>query len=215
MHAKLHFPGIGMPLPPPELVRKAAFDGRAKDLREFLEMGSDPNWLVKESKHPNLVGRPEAKPAHVTTNLSNLVLSAMNGHVECVELLLKHGARIEDREDITGISALQAAAASGHTNCVRALLAAGAAVDAENKGGTTALLDAVAQGKLDCAALLLGYGADPCRACQDKTPSEWAKEKGHPECVSLLGAAIEHSKEIKRLLRNRPQLKGLLGRPEV
>ena len=57
-----------------------------------------------------------------------LFLSAMNGHADCVEALLEHGAFVDHRQPFNGHTSLHAAAENGHTGVVEALLEYGADV---------------------------------------------------------------------------------------
>lgn len=64
--------------------------------------------------------------------------------------------------DMMGLTALHWAVACGQVTrveAVRVLLEAGADVEAENKAGNSALKYACATGKIECAELLLQYGA--------------------------------------------------------
>ena len=57
-----------------------------------------------------------------------IVAASASGHVEIVELLLEHGAKVDMREN-NGLSALFIASENGHTEMVRLLLEYGAEVD--------------------------------------------------------------------------------------
>ena len=59
------------------------------------------------------------------------MFAAVEGHIEVVELLLRHGAT-HDREH-KGWTALKSAAARGHVDVVELLLRHGARQDADNK----------------------------------------------------------------------------------
>ena len=69
-----------------------------------------------------------------------LFLSAMNGHGDCVEALLEHGAHVDHRQKHNGHTSLHAAAENGHSDVVEALLEHGADVTlTATSDGRTAL----------------------------------------------------------------------------
>ena len=70
---------------------------------------------------------------------SPLFLSAMNGHVDCVEALLEHGAHVDHRQSLDGHTPLHVASLNGHTEVVKHLLAHGADTSIIGKDGYTAL----------------------------------------------------------------------------
>ena len=59
--------------------------------------------------------------------------ASMQGHVECVRTLLRHGAQV-NIVDENGMTALHFAGYYGHATVVQALLHAGAEVDAQTSG---------------------------------------------------------------------------------
>jgi len=69
---------------------------------------------------------------------SALFLSSMNGHGDCVEALLEHGAHVDHKQTHNGHTSLHAAAENGHNDVVEALLEHGAdtALVATNDGRT-------------------------------------------------------------------------------
>ena len=69
-----------------------------------------------------------------------LFLSAMNGHGDCVEALLEHGAFVDHKQTFNGHTSLHAAAENGHSDVVEALLEHGADVSlVATDNGRTAL----------------------------------------------------------------------------
>lgn len=72
----------------------------------------------------------------------------MHGRDECVELLLRRGAK-HDQLAIGGHTVLHLATANRHCQVVKRLVEAGALVDARNAHGNTALHSAAATGTID------------------------------------------------------------------
>ncbi len=104
---------------------------------------------------------------------------ARTGNVEAAELLLKHGAKVQDREQWGGQTALMWAAAQSQPQMIRLLLKHGAHVDERStvrdwqrrvtaegrpkdmyRGGLTPLLFAAREGCIDCMQALLDKHAD-------------------------------------------------------
>jgi|TARA_B110000208_G_scaffold161918_1_gene197865 ankyrin repeat protein len=69
---------------------------------------------------------------------SALFLSSMNGHGDCVEALLEHGAHVDHKQKHNDHTSLHAAAENGHNDVVQALLEHGAdtTLVASNDGRT-------------------------------------------------------------------------------
>ena len=79
---------------------------------------------------------------------SALFLSSMNGHADCVEALLEHGAFVDHRQKLNGHTSLHAAAENGHKDVVKALLEHGADVSLlATDSGRTALELATRNGR--------------------------------------------------------------------
>lgn len=83
----------------------------------------------------------------------------LSGSSQCVELLLRAGARVETAES-WGLCALHHAASANDGNAILGdLLEAGASVDAQDDQGRTAFLMATQNGMLSNATVLLEHGA--------------------------------------------------------
>ena len=118
-----------------------------------------------------------------------LHLAAAFGSPEAVTLLLEHGSHIHQvSHNPQRNQALHACIALRNSpEVARRLIDAGANVNATAAGGYTPLHIAASNGGRDMVVLLLESGADPAARCdQDKTPADYARERGHAELVALL-----------------------------
>ena len=95
--------------------------------------------------------------------------AAHQGSLDCLNLLLEHGAEV-DVQRHSGVSALMFAAQRGHDACVVALLDAGADPNLSSDRRDTALLWAVGKGHADCVERLIDAGAD-ARAANEQGES--------------------------------------------
>ncbi|KAG9349345.1 hypothetical protein JZ751_027788 [Albula glossodonta] len=102
------------------------------------------------------------------------------GHLNCVTLLLQHGATPHGTTDYT--SPIHQAAAKGHTKCLEALVQQGADVNFHCKGGDSPLHVGARLGQPELVAMLLDHGAnssarDTAGNCpRDVTPPNSATE---------------------------------------
>src|SRR5262249_897334 len=90
--------------------------GKARALAELLE--AHPRKLALSG------GRWNAPLLH---------LAAEDGHLDCVNLLLRRGAEVDKRDRTDKATALHWAAAGGHLDVAKRLLAAGADIDGEGR----------------------------------------------------------------------------------
>jgi hypothetical protein len=93
------------------------------------------------------------------TGQTALTLSAMEGHLECLKLLLEQGADI-GATSAGGMTALHAAANRYQEACIKELLDAGADSNAETDLGLTPIYFSICRGVLACVKLLVNAGAD-------------------------------------------------------
>ena len=116
-----------------------------------------------------------------------LMCASLNGHAECVRLLIQYGAKTDSKSD-GGATALLLAARNGHTECVRLLIDSGASKEnAKNECGFTALMFAAANGHTECVGLLVDGGADKnAKDMIGKTAFEIAQEHGRADVVRIL-----------------------------
>ena len=113
-----------------------------------------------------------------------LMYASDYGHEQIVEMLLQRGATV-DLQHNHGQSALSLAANKGREPIVEKLLQRGAAVDLQASNGFTALMYPAIFGHPTTVRRLLQAGAS--MGLRDKkhgmTALQWAKDKGHTECV--------------------------------
>lgn len=118
--------------------------------------------------------------------------AVINGHMECVKLLLAAPAIEVNRADYSGCTPLYRAAQFDSPDCVELLLSArGIDENAADDDGRTPLMMAAENGCAECVKLLLAApGIDVNRKdTRGATALQKAADNGHAECVKLLLAA--------------------------
>uniref|UniRef100_A0A2I3LCR8 Ankyrin repeat and SOCS box protein 10 n=1 Tax=Papio anubis TaxID=9555 RepID=A0A2I3LCR8_PAPAN len=115
-----------------------------------------------------------------------LHVAASRGHTEVLRLLLRRRARPDSAPG--GRTALHEACAAGHTACVHVLLVAGADPNIADQDGKRPLHLCRGPGTLECAELLLRFGArvDGRSEEEEETPLHVAARLGHVELADLL-----------------------------
>ncbi|CAM4581631.1 unnamed protein product [Leuciscus chuanchicus] len=117
---------------------------------------------------------------------SALISAALNGHTDCLNLLLTSGASAEAANE-TGFTPLHASAVNGHHGCVKALVKCGADLEKECLQGRTPLYLACEQGHVECVKVLLDAGADRSHVTTDNcTALHAAVSSGHVGPLKLL-----------------------------
>ncbi|KAJ0036282.1 hypothetical protein NQD34_004959 [Periophthalmus magnuspinnatus] len=119
-----------------------------------------------------------------------LMLAVLEGHIDCVHLLLEKGSSPEAK-DKKGSTALHRGAVFGHTDCVAALLDHKASVLSRDSQGKTPLHYAASRGHAHILAALTqaAIATDPHDKLLDNkqyTPLHWAAYKGHEDCLEVL-----------------------------
>ncbi|OXB52625.1 UNVERIFIED_CONTAM: hypothetical protein H355_008142, partial [Colinus virginianus] len=122
------------------------------------------------------------------------MLAIMNGHVDCVHLLLEKGSTA-DAADKRGRTALHRGAVTGCEDCLAALLDHDAFVLCRDFKGRTPIHFASACGHLEILRTLLqaALSTDPLDSVVDYSgysPMHWASYSGHEDCLELL---LEHN----------------------
>jgi ankyrin repeat protein len=164
----------------------------------LIESGADVNAIDNEGKVP-------------------LMTAAQFGYVDCLEVLLKHGANVDaskvageptyedlayphvshqlrKNSDAVGDTTLIRVARSGNADCLKLLLAYGADVNASNVDGDTALIGAAFYGKVSCLECLLKNGATVNATNSD---GETALMRGAlNDRVEVLDLLLEHGANV-------------------
>ncbi|XP_032609479.1 ankyrin repeat and SOCS box protein 10 isoform X1 [Hylobates moloch] len=162
-------------------LHEACAAGHTACVHVLLVAGADPNIADQDGKRP-------------------LHLCRGPGTLECAELLLRFGARVDGRSEEEEETPLHVAARLGHVELADLLLRRGACPDARNAEGWTPLLaacdvrcqstanaEATTARCLQLCSLLLSAGADADAADQDKQrPLHLACRRGHAAIVELL-----------------------------
>lgn len=116
---------------------------------------------------------------------SALMVAAMAGNVEAVEVLLSHGADI-DQQDVEGRTVLMLVVPFGHFAVIEALLKAHPSLNIHSHNGKTALMWAVTYGDEQATATLLDAGANKNYAPpMGETAVAIAERQGYDNLVAL------------------------------
>jgi uncharacterized glyoxalase superfamily protein PhnB len=140
---------------------KAAVDARSLDGRVAAaaaggDAGTLDRLLAERPAKVGLTRGPWRRPL--------LHLAAENGHLAVVELLLRRGAEVDQRDRTDNATALHRAAAGGHLAVARRLLAAGADIDGDGDRhglGVLGWATCFDQVHAELAEFLLSHGATP------------------------------------------------------
>lgn len=170
------------------LLHAAGF-GDTATLKKLLEDGGNPNARAKNK-----------------TSRTALILATIGGKLETVNVLLSHGAKLDDR-DFAGNTALNWAALRGHTQVASALLKKGANINTKNNAGASPLHYTVSIHNIPMVKLMIENGADlEVEASKYKvTPLQIAIEKKDIESLDILikkGAKVyDKDREIIKKIR--------------
>jgi uncharacterized protein len=138
-----------------------------------------------------LVADQRAVHAYSADGWTPLHLAAAFATPAAVELLLKHGAKVDaiSKNPQSNQPLHAALALSRNSETVKLLLAGGADPNAIQTGGFTPIFSAATANRKDLAELLRSAGARAqIRSDQGKTPADFAGERGHTELVDWLSA---------------------------
>ncbi|NBX71429.1 ankyrin repeat domain-containing protein, partial [bacterium] len=177
-----------------EIIRELIETNRLEDIESNKRLVT---WLIHQgcteplaalfNRHPDLMNLPYSTYPYSTYNEAfPLILAAIAGHREIVELLLERGADVHVKDN-NGSTALMWAAGSGNQNMVKLLLERGADIHAKNNNGWTALMLAAGSGNQNIVELLLERGADvDVKNNEGSTALMWVAGSGNQNMVKLL-----------------------------
>jgi ankyrin repeat protein len=158
----------------PRIVR-AAQAGAIEELESLLESGADKEAVHKASKR------------------NALMVASHCGHEEVVELLLRHDARISQKDYLQNM-ALHLAAARGHLGVMKLLVSDDADIEARGPTGQTALRLSCDGGHYEAVEYLLRQGAKVnARDDSHLTSLHAAAKRGDVHAVELL---VRHGAHI-------------------
>ena len=121
-----------------------------------------------------------------------LIYASLKGHLNCVQVLIQHGADLDVQNEYHPSfchqqTALMLASSKGYLDVTQCLISNGASVNLRNAFGETAAIIASEKGHVECVRELLASGADG--NMQDKWKRSAlmaAVQNGHISTVSLL-----------------------------
>ena len=141
--------------------------------------------IIKHPRQLSALGGIFGTPLHASVH---------GGHIKAAQLLLVHGANIEDSRCADNWTPLHIASQGGHIEITKWLLNYGANVNSHSKHGTTPLHLAAYEGYLEVCRVLLEWGAEVnSRDGSGSTPFLAALRSGHPDLTLLL---LEHNADV-------------------
>uniref|UniRef100_A0A1B0GCN7 RING-type E3 ubiquitin transferase n=1 Tax=Glossina morsitans morsitans TaxID=37546 RepID=A0A1B0GCN7_GLOMM len=171
---------------------KAAANGYAARCEEYLigtvqaSSSSGGNSASSNSSTATAASINLADVNGVFAGHTALQAASQNGHIEVIQVLLRHNVDVEI-EDKDGDRAVHHAAFGDEPAVIEILSKAGADLNARNKRRQTALHIAVNKGHLNVVKTLLSLGCHPSlQDSEGDTPLHDAISKEHDEMLSLL-----------------------------
>jgi hypothetical protein len=119
-------------------------------------------------------------------------IAAKDGHTDCLSLLIKAGADVNQATD-KGTTPAFISAQQGHADCLSLLIKAGADVNQAREEGATPASVAAQKGHTDCLILLHRSGANLSLATPFGTPLAIAERKGHSETADTIRLLLKSS----------------------
>ena len=139
-------------------VWKAARDGRTALILRFVKKNIRQNIVDKVLNHQTDLNRQNTTP---------LIIAAINGHDEVVDVLCQFGAQIDEKGTIlfddhhcSGVTALGCASLMGHEVIFKQLIENGANINLLTDFGSTPLIIACYGGNFGIVRYLVEHGAD-------------------------------------------------------
>ena len=141
--------------------------GMIKEVALFLEAGFSPDSKDK-------------------SGVPLLCLSARNGNLEIIQMLLRSGANVDQLAEDRHCSAIIDAAMGNYKDIVKVLIEAGADVNIQSKDGQSALIVAAGSGDEETAEMLFKAGADPdIKDCLGTSARKYATLFGRSAMLAL------------------------------
>ena len=186
---------------PEERLKAAAAGGDAKTISALLKKGARVDAVDEDGWTPLLWAASSGGPESIEALLDGgasigavtrkereaaLTLASKWNQAATVQALLKRGASIEARDDISW-TALMWASLQGRADVVAVLLDAGASFQAVDADGNTPLMLAASRGRADVVRILLAHGANPhARNAAGDTAATLAAAAGHADVAALV-----------------------------
>ena len=140
--------------------------------------------LIKHPPQLSALGGRYGTPLHA---------SVLGGHIEVAQLMLIHGANIEDSGCADKQTPLHIASQRGHLEITKWMLNHGANANSHSEHGWTPLHFAACRGDLEVCRILLECNAEVnARSDNGSTPFLEASQSGHPDVIWLL---LDHNAE--------------------
>jgi ankyrin repeat protein len=180
---------VGSPAEPVPLPPEGASQAQ---LDEALRAAA---WADRLTDAETLIGRGADVNAKDGTQQSAYLIATSEGHLELLDLTLRHGAKVDDKDSWNGTGLIRAAE-RGHHDVVGHLLRAGVAKDHVNRIGYQAVHEAVWLGEdtqdyVDTLRVLVAGGVELERASGSEglTPLEMARQRGYARLEAVLARA--------------------------
>ena len=122
---------------------------------QFLSMFFLPSYFAT---HPEAGANSRAMDHLLETPLH---AAAEAGRPDCVQVLLEHGANVNQAQE-GGLTALHMAARHGHLDVLQLLLDAGAHMEVKDHAGANLLHTAAENGQVENAKQMMGHPVDWC-----------------------------------------------------
>jgi len=152
-------------------VARAAEKNDVGQVRSLLSSGNNPNQ------------------AEGDTQQTGLQWAAINGNIQITAILIKAGARLNDRDKL-GNTALHYAAIHDQVEIAKLLLDVGASIDEQNHDGVTPLMFAAQKGEVEMVRTLLARGANSNKSdFTGRDAMSWAIDSHRTALIELLKQA--------------------------
>ncbi|KAI1882334.1 hypothetical protein AGOR_G00249600 [Albula goreensis] len=166
-------------------VHKAASQGQTLQLQQLIQSGASVNIGQTQCARLLLAAGAQVDARNVDGS-TPLCDACSAGSLECVQLLLEHGATVNPALTSRTTSPLHEACMGGNSDCVRLVIARGAALEAYDLYYGTPLHVACANQNIDCAKVLLNAGAKVNAARLHETALHHAAKSKNVDLIEML-----------------------------